>query len=183
MWTCLCECGTIRDLRETVLVSGKSRSCGCLHGSITHGMTDSLEHTVWCAMRKRCRVGVGRKDYAGAGIRVCKGWDDSFTQFFLDMGPRLNSKRSIDRINGNGHYSCGKCHECLENNWPSNCRWATAREQANNVRRNILFEYGGVTMTLSQWARFCELRPSTVHTRYRKGKRGFDLINPRKRGE
>lgn len=29
-WTCMCECGNVRDVVEASLVSGKSTSCGCL---------------------------------------------------------------------------------------------------------------------------------------------------------
>ena len=28
-WTCRCSCGTVKDINEYDLISGKSKSCGC----------------------------------------------------------------------------------------------------------------------------------------------------------
>jgi len=87
-----------------------------------HGMTESPEYRIWCGMKDRCGNPQYPKyhRYGGRGIRVCDRWQNSFENFYVDMGQRPSVKFSIDRINNDGNYE------------PGNCRWATAKEQARN---------------------------------------------------
>lgn len=61
------------------------------------------------------------ENYGGRGIRVCERWQD-FKKFLADMGRKPSASHSIDRIDVNGNYE------------PSNCRWATPKEQRANQR-------------------------------------------------
>ncbi len=65
---------------------------------------------------------------------MCRGWRESSATFLADMGPKPSPEHSLDRIDNDRGYWCGRCDQCLENGWPANCRWATPTEQAANTR-------------------------------------------------
>lgn len=123
-WFARCECGFEKNVIMSHLTSGKSKSCiAC--GSLQrtkHGMTGRIEYTSWVKMRGRC---LNHNDdryhqYGGRGIKICDQWKD-FEVFLHDMGERPPGT-SLDRIDVDGHYE------------PSNCRWATPKEQMRNLR-------------------------------------------------
>jgi hypothetical protein len=148
-WKCLCTCGRTTSVIACSLISGNTRSCGCLqlltattHGHCSQGKI-SPEHAAWNSMLNRCgpcAKGALRRHYYARGIRVCKRWH-RFKAFLQDMGLRPGKGYSIERINNNIGYS------------PSNCRWATLIDQANNMRSNRLITYMDKTLTLAQWCR------------------------------
>ena len=151
-WVVKCDYGTIKSIRGGDLRSGRVKACGCL--KTTHGMTGSNEYTIWNIMRQRCRDETVKDwpRYGGRGVVVCAGWQ-KFENFFADMGKRPSKKHSVDRIDNDGNYSCGHCAECLENEWPANCRWITMAEQHRNTRRNKFITFNRETLCVSDWAK------------------------------
>ena len=93
-------------------------------------------------MKSRCKnpKHLHYPSYGGRGIEVCERWR-LFENFYADMGDPPTSKHSLDRINNDGDYE------------PSNCRWATQREQCNNQSSNLIVEYGGKRQTLAEFCR------------------------------
>lgn len=122
-------------------------------------MTGTRIFRIWCAMRHRCR---NPNDYAyhrygGRGIYVCKEWDQSFTAFFNDMGLPPSNQHSIDRIDNDGPYS------------PTNCRWATMREQSNNTESCRKISFNNKEKTITEWADFLGIERGTLASRIQRG--------------
>lgn len=92
---------------------------------------------IWRCYRKEHN---SYKYYGARGISVCDEWQtfEPFYQWALSNGYKENL--TLDRINNDGNYE------------PSNCRWITIKEQANNRRTNRLIIYNGETKTISEWA-------------------------------
>ena len=146
-----CDCGTVKIVFYDNVIRGKTRSCGCLsrERSTTHGGTigarngqTMAEYGVWNKMRQRCS-GLDRKsahNYADRGIKVCERWTADFSAFFADMGPRPTPKHTLERVENDGNYE------------PSNCRWATRKEQLNNKRTNRFIEFDSRRQTIAAWA-------------------------------
>lgn len=158
MMTCTCECGRNADVYLTHLRTGMSRGCSTC-GTVTHGLSHKPTWESWRAMRSRCENPnhPAYFRYGGRGIRVCDRWFD-FERFYEDMGQRPEGK-SLERIDGNQGY------------FKDNCRWATAKEQQNNLATNRLVEYQGEKYTLSQLSDHLGMNYRTLYARFVRGGR------------
>lgn len=129
---------------------------------ITHGMTDTKIHWIWKSMRQRCNNPKAKNfhNYGGRGIKVDKRWesfinfrDDMYEDYLKHIEDFGHKNTTLDRVDNDKDY-CKK-----------NCKWSTRREQANNTRKNLLLEYNGETLTLSQWSRKLKLPLTVIHKR------------------
>lgn len=163
-WLCKCECGGTTISHSCDLKSGRAKSCGCLNrenlDNKTHGMTGTRIYRIWQAMKYRCcnKNHTQYKDYGGRGIKVCDEWLNSFEAFYeWAVANGYSDNLTIDRIYINGNYE------------PSNCKWATRKEQANNTRRNHLITYKGKTQTIAQWEIETNISAATIEARLKRG--------------
>ncbi len=168
LWLCTCECGGQSIVLGGNLRRGLSKSCGCQRKIITserkttHGHAnkgkESSTYNVWLSMKGRTGNPANRayKHYGGRGITMCDDWFNSFESFLRDMGERP-ADRSIDRIDNNQGY------------YKDNCRWATLKEQANNKRSNVLYEYDGKKLNLTQWANLLNISRESLSSRFKYG--------------
>jgi len=149
---CICKCGIKKEIQFSAVKNGSVKSCGCYSAKInsdrmktqarTHGKTLTSEYYSWMSMKKRCLNSNHKsyKDYGGRGIWICERWENSFENFFEDMGLRPDKNYSLDRINNNLGY------------FKENCKWSTKKEQSRNVRANVLVLWDGKTKCISEWA-------------------------------
>lgn len=173
LWLCQCECdGNTAVYYGSHLNNRLSRSCGCLRkeharqmgkmfgqqvgrSRLKHGhsgKTKSKEYCAWQLAHRRCSNPNTKQysDYGGRGIKVCDHWqgEQGFANFFADMGPKPEPKNkySLDRIDNSGNYE------------PSNCKWATGKEQAANKRNKRIeqFEDGALIAELEKRGYVCE---------------------------
>lgn len=93
------------------------------HGHARDNGLRTITYNSWANMVKRCTNPKQPKYpvYGGRGIVVCDRWRH-FENFLADMGERPPGK-SLDRFpNNDGNYE------------PSNCRWATSKQQHETQR-------------------------------------------------
>jgi len=164
MWDCVCECGEERVVAGSGLRAGRNKSCGCSSPRFTservstHGATKTRAYRIFACMHNRCSdkaKGNERRLYYDKGIRVCQEWG-KFERFLSDMGSPKDYE-SIDRIDGSKGYSKG------------NCRWATAKQQANNTSSNHRVVFNGEEHTISEWSDITGIKANTLVYRIRRG--------------
>lgn len=173
VWFCVCDCGTEKRVIGRSLRNGRSKSCGCwasqenVRRFTTHGMHKHPAYFSWRAMLNRCNLpgDPGYPEYGARGIVVCDQWR-TFEQFWEDMGPTWQKGLSIDRMEVNGNYE------------PNNCRWATAKQQANNRRDNQIIPTAHGPMTVSEASQYFGVNRSTIMRRMRDGWDRNRLLEP-----
>ncbi len=165
-WLCRCDCGNEKAILSSHLRSGRIVSCRCLQAERTaernrlnakHGHASNGKPTrtyfSWACMHARCYRPDNKSfsRYGAKGIRVCKRWF-SFENFLSDMGERPIGK-TLDRIEGSGHYT------------PSNCKWSTPIEQQSHTSSNHFIKVDGISRTIAEWSRIRGFKRSRISQR------------------
>lgn len=165
---CKCDCGNETTKTLESLVTGNTKSCGCL--SHKHQQTGTRLYRIWAHMKARCLNPNDQKFYAyGArGIKVCDEWleFEPFCEWAMNNG--YESHLSIDRKDVNGNYS------------PENCHWTTMVEQQNNRTNNHDLTFNGETLTIAQWAKKLGIYQSTIQRRLKRGLDIAEVLAPTK---
>lgn len=165
---CRCECGKLKIARATNVYYGGTKSCGCMTnpGNTKHGGNGTRLYGIWKSMRERCTVPsqIRYKNYGGRGIKVCPEWNEyvAFREWALTHG--YSDDLTIDRINVDGDYE------------PTNCRWATTKEQSNNKTTSHFLIICGVKKTITEWSEVSGIKVGTIWMRLKKGWSDEDAV-------
>ena len=173
-WKCKCDCGAETIVASDKLISGHTKSCGCLiseraiesNKARTKDIHPRL-YRIYYGMMSRCNNHKydAYKHYGARGIKVCKEWSDSFYVFqdwALTHG--YDDALTIDRINNDGNYE------------PLNCRWVDMKIQSNNrhpigwheAQKQKDIHNATDHMKIASWAG-CSDAPDSVPIKDKKG--------------
>lgn len=139
-WNVKCECGVEKKVRNFHFKTAKS--CGCLRNikKFKHdahrftGLSKTRFYSCWNSMMMRCYSPSNQafRRYGAKGINVCDEWkkfggyvDDLYQSYKEHCEIYGEKETSLDRIDNSKGY------------FKENCRWATHKEQSNNISSNI----------------------------------------------
>lgn len=165
-WKCKCDCGKEVIVKSNSLITGHTKSCGCLETEVkreinkTHGLRYDPLYRTWLNMRDRCNnpnnshyIYYGKK-----GVKVCNLWNNfkEFHTWAYSNGYIPNSNLSIERVDN----SKGYC--------PENCKWIKISEQSKNKTSNYQIEYDGKLRTVAEISEITGIKAPTLYSRIRR---------------
>ena len=135
------------------------------HGYARRGNGRDFMYRRWQHMIQRCHNpnDGDYSRYGAKGVYVCDRWrygedgESGFSLFMQDIGNYARRTLTLDRIDNNKGYE------------PGNCRWATAKEQANNRSSTKFLTIDGDTRPLSEWSAMYNIGPKTILYRLKRG--------------
>lgn len=166
-WLCECECGKTKVIQQCHLLSGATKSCGCIQkekaskANKTHGESKTKLYAVWKEMKQRCKNPNHKrfKDYGERGISYFEGWENfaTFKAWCIKHG--YQEGMTIDRVDNEKGY------------FPDNCRFVSY--ETNNRNRRNTAKIEGVP--LKEFSEINKIEYKDVHYRYyRLKKQGIE---------
>lgn len=174
-YICKCECGNIKSVRGSHFRNGTIKSCGCKTKMLNglphrkHGLERHRLYGIWNMMMQRCYNPNNKKykNYGARGITVCEDWLN-VENFINSLEPSFVEGLTLDRINVNGNYE------------PSNCRWATQEQQANNKQNTIYIKFKDNNYTIRELSNLLNVKYNLIYSLYYKNKDNIEgIINSR----
>lgn len=126
---CECVCGKEVFVMLHSIMSGKTKSCGCVMLVYKDRVKAKKMRGAYSCMLQRCHNPKCKayQLYGAKGIKVCDRWRCGFEYFYEDMQSTWFLGAEIDRHpNQKGDYEL------------PNCRWATEKQQQRN-KSNVVF--------------------------------------------
>lgn len=162
-WWCECDCGQRKLILGSSLVSGSTKSCGCLlrEAGQSRAKWNCKTNRVWRIWRSMCcRAPVIEPRvlaiYQGVGTRD-PTWSDFATFQTWALANGYADDLTLDRIDNDRGY------------WPDNCRWLSISAQQRNKTNHVTLRVGGETMILVEAAERFGLKSGTIRKRMQAG--------------
>jgi len=168
LWFCKCDCGKETYVHPSNLKNNHTKSCGCYRKAWAtvsgkhfkkHGLYKDPIYQSWKGIFSRLKKAKSQKKYhhyLEGKIKICKRWH-KLENFIEDMSKTWFHGAQIDRINNDDDYK------------PSNCRWATRKQQMNNTNHNVILTFKNKTQNATQWGEELGMSPELIRNRVRKG--------------
>ena len=112
-------------------------------------------YKIWWGIKSRCcdPKNCNFHRYGARGIQVADEWTDFKNFLHWAQHNGYQDGLSIDRINNDDGYT------------PSNCRWASMKQQGRNRRNNVKYELCGQSKSLTEWAEVFGISSGTLFIR------------------
>lgn len=139
-----------------------------------HGLSRTKIYRTWQNVKDRCSNpnNPAAHNYADRGITMHPPWMENFVTFKDAVGMPPTPKHTLERIKNDQGYV------------PGNVTWATRKEQAQNLRKNVNLTVNGRTQSMAVWAQEMGLHPSTISYRLNQGGMSHEeaVLTPRRGG-
>ena len=162
---CQCDCGNSIVVSLNHLLSGNTKSCGCLKSDrnrkvfTKHGLSKSSLYGVWGSMKDRCfrKKCTAYKNYGGRGVTICNEWLEFVNFYEWAMENGYQDDLTIERNDNDGDYC------------PENCIFIPKEEQSKNRRGLHFISHNGSIKTLTDWAKTIGISRSSLRDRIKNG--------------